>query len=123
MVLSEEIEQIDLKQTPPPPHMNGNKIETDIKMDLSETLKPKESIKLHRDVTKLQREEMECIESNRRKDSETAHIIEEIIEGISLQQRRGTLVRTISAVLRYKKEYMNVCVCAYRPLYRIASVQ
>lgn len=32
--------------------------------------------------------------------TETAQIIEEIIEGISLQGRRGTLVRTISAVLR-----------------------
>lgn len=33
-------------------------------------------------------------------NTETAHVIEEIIEGISLQGRRGTLVRTISAVLR-----------------------
>lgn len=32
--------------------------------------------------------------------TETAAIIEEIIEGISLQNRRGTIVRTISAIIR-----------------------
>lgn len=33
--------------------------------------------------------------------TETAAMIEEIIEGISLQNRRGTIVRTISAIIRY----------------------
>lgn len=33
-------------------------------------------------------------------NTETIQIIEEIIEGISLQNRRGTIVRTISAVIR-----------------------
>jgi len=32
--------------------------------------------------------------------TETAAMIEEIIEGISLQNRRGTIVRTISAIIR-----------------------
>lgn len=44
-------------------------------------------------------------EENYRKDkeqvtTETAAMIEEIIEGISLQNRRGTIVRTISAIIR-----------------------
>ncbi|XP_075168216.1 glutaminase isoform X3 [Haematobia irritans] len=37
-------------------------------------------------------------------NTETAAVIEEIIEGISLQGRRGTLVRTISAVLSHREQ-------------------
>uniref|UniRef100_A0A1B0GBY4 glutaminase n=1 Tax=Glossina morsitans morsitans TaxID=37546 RepID=A0A1B0GBY4_GLOMM len=38
------------------------------------------------------------------KDKETARIIEEIIEGISPQRRRGTLIRTISAVISHREQ-------------------
>ncbi|XP_039482276.1 glutaminase liver isoform, mitochondrial isoform X4 [Drosophila santomea] len=36
--------------------------------------------------------------------TETAAIIEEIIEGISLQNRRGTIVRTISAIISHREQ-------------------
>ncbi|KPU76742.1 uncharacterized protein Dana_GF11462, isoform C [Drosophila ananassae] len=48
-------------------------------------------------------------EENYRKDkeqvtTETAAMIEEIIEGISLQNRRGTIVRTISAIISHREQ-------------------
>lgn len=42
--------------------------------------------------------------------TETAAMIEEIIEGISLQNRRGTIVRTISAIIRYIAYSYRDCV-------------
>lgn len=111
MVLSEDIEQLklqnqekDIKQQENfeinshlnensehlkhPHHIETQKPEFDLNDDLDE------------DNNSDQTNEKCAKEQRDLENIETAHIIEEIIEGISLQGRRGTLVRTISAVLR-----------------------
>lgn len=120
MVLSEEIEQLKLQEQQQSlkaqeNHDNNNYQESTT--TINDNLQVPQCLKLHPNIEKLKLEE--CVktqqgnnhEENRRQEehtksrtdlenSETAQIIEEIIEGISLQGRRGTLVRTISAVLR-----------------------
>ncbi|XP_070134610.1 glutaminase liver isoform, mitochondrial isoform X8 [Drosophila bipectinata] len=63
------------------------------------------------DALKRQSEDRDAKEreENYRKDkdqvtTETAAMIEEIIEGISLQNRRGTIVRTISAIISHREQ-------------------
>ena len=115
MVLSSEIEQLkqqqqleQLKTVPLAATFDHNHN----KLNRSES--PKPAVLLHRHIENLKIEEgvaashrsheqdkEETSQSRRGStNSETAHIIEEIIEGIALKGRRGTLVRTISAVLR-----------------------
>lgn len=110
MVLSEEIKQLN-QELFEKSQKNLEKISQDSKTDINKNLLlQSEPLKLPSDIEKLKQEDNKFEECRKKEEnsktlrdlenSETAHIIEEIIEGISLQGRRGTLVRTISAVLR-----------------------
>lgn len=105
MVLTQEIEQLKLQQQEKEKVLNdknlekseqkNSELEPELKMD-------EQNLKLKAENLRIKEIKMEENLKSKRdlENSETAHIIEEIIEGISLQGRRGTLVRTISAVLR-----------------------
>lgn len=115
MVLSSEIEQLKqqqqhelLKSVNLTTSHDNNHNHNQNRFNSSEN--PKPTVLVHRNIENLKLEEGVAISPQDKEESaqsrrgstnsETAHIIEEIIEGIALKGRRGTLVRTISAVLR-----------------------